>query len=313
MHLNVPITSIDTLENRLSYGVKEIYFGVKDELYTNLSFTGRGNYGRFSKINLDKNEASYAVKYAHEHGALANILVNTNFFSNIKGEGGICTNDYLKYYVDSIMKYEPDAIVVGNIGILGWIAKQQYPVKIHASVFLNTQNIEQIMWLIDMGVSRVILPYQVTLREIKEMCAFKLMEIEIPGYKGCSFYNGMCSFLHEYSENKAGLIEIGPTCKKQFDICINSKNIKAPIFDVEKTCSLCKIAELNRIGVTTLKIVGRESSYNEVNNVIDAYQKKLDGKKVEIPKWWQRKWCSQQRCKFADTDIDKFTIGGLYE
>lgn len=303
MKLSVPVNNIENLKKRIGLGAKEVYFGIDDDFFSSLSFTGRGKYGYRDKINMDKADAKYSIAYAHDHGVKVNILANIPFFANKDNVEKRSENYYLQSYIEKAINLGTDSIVVGDIGVLYWIYQQKYPIKIHASIFFNTLNVDQLIWFKELGVNRAILPYQISLDEIKRICSLNLLEIEVPGYKGCSFYNGICSFLHEYGESKNYNSVFGQMCKQTFEIRKNDQIFEKAIFDTEQICSLCSLKELEKAGVTTLKIVGREQTSVITDKVIELYQNKLNGKESEVFSWWENRWCKNKKCKFIARDI----------
>lgn len=321
MNILAPVSSFESAQCMIASGAKEIYLGCDDAVYKTYSFTGRGKVAP-PDIKVLKNilEVKDIIEYAHSNGVHVSYLGNTPYFHN-----GLLYNKEMEKYYDEYIEMGidagADALVIGDIGILEHVFSKKYPIKLHASVYLKTINREQVKFLINYGVSRVTLSYHVTIDEIKSICKENLMEIEIVGFLGCSFFNGACSFLHDYGEGVKNKFSPGVSCKGFYLLKDGDVQKSCNIFDCEASCVLCSIGELNKIGVTALKVVGRDRNYRNTAEVIELYCKTLkmldDGytkKQIqqEIPLWWKRVFCSKRTCKYSKNNPNhKYAIGGL--
>lgn len=305
MNILAPAINLESGKAVIDAGAKEIYISGDEGLFTNFSFSGRGKVSSNNKNNCcTYDELRELVSYAHENNAKVNYLGNVPFFYNRQAKDGKDTEKYFLNYVEKGIDAGIDSIVIGDIGLLHVLYKKNYHVDIHSSVYFNTINIEQIKFFKELNVSRVTLSYHIKMDEIIKILQVTDMQIEVIGHLGCSFFNGACNFLHDLGECSSDSFNIGITCKGVYSANLNGNKITTRIFDKEKICSLCKIHELSKLGVQALKIVGRDRDYKtnlEIIKIYSDYLKKEEDKEAlieRLPKWWIRKFCQSNRCKF---------------
>lgn len=319
MNIMAPVNSFESAQMYIAAGADELYFGGDENLFNTSSFTGRGKYGYEGfKILSSFEEVKEIIQYAHNHGVKINFLCNSPCFAD-----GLVKDKSLEYYlieyIEKGIEAGIDSLVVGDIGIVYLLKERQYPVDIHASVYFRTINGQQLLFLKSLGVKRTVLSYHITLDEIKTLTALKIMDIEVIGYLGCSFFNGACGFLHDYGEGVMNDFEPGVTCKNKFIVSDGRRVETTRFFDFELGCALCVLGELEKTGVKALKIVGRERNCQHMAKVIQLYSDCLcysrqglnvDAMKKEIPTWWQKILCSKTRCKYQNiNDNYHYLIG----
>lgn len=315
MNILAPVNTLKSALSVMDAGAEEIYLGGDERLYNSFSFTGRGkSHDNKRQINGSFDELKEIVGLAHEREVKVNFLGNLSFFNNGDYRGKKLETYYVNY-MEKGLSLGVDSLVIGDLGLLKCICDKNYPVKIHASVFFNTMNKYQMYFLKDIGVSRVTLNYQVSVKELGILCKENILDIEVIGYMGCSFYNGMCSFLHEYGESCDEEYSPGVTCKGIYQEHAEGGGKLQRIFDVETICCLCSLKELEEIGVKVVKIAGREQDSKIISLVVALYKKKLRNQDndIEVPPWWKRQYCKLNRCKFRINENENYSIGDYYD
>lgn len=318
MNILAPVNSLIAAEKMISAGAKEIYLGVDDCVFDTYSFTGRGKVSNCgSKVVLEFDALGELVAYAHENNVRVNFIANTPYMHNGQLENTSLENAYLNY-VENGLRVGIDSVVIGDIGLLYRVSKQNYNVELHASVYLKTLNSYQLLLLSKLGVTRVCLSYHVVLDEIESLVQQNIMDVEVVGYLGCSFFNGACGFLHELGEGRYDGFDPGVACKNVYEITGGLCNRRVK-FDVERGCAICSLGNLNKIGVKALKIVGRDRGCDQTEQIVRLYAMMLkaheDGTYSDklrdevLPLWWKRVWCSGRRCKYLNTELSKYVIG----
>lgn len=308
MNILAPVNTFDSAVSAIESGADEIYLGADDEFFSSYSFTGRGKYSfNGLKVLNSFEDVEKIVIYAHSKNVMVNFLCNTQFLTDNHSK------DFQKAiltYIDNAVSINVDSIVIGDIGLLYLLKQKKIGVPLHASLYFRTVNAEQLKFLREFGVVRTTLPYSVTLDDIKQLTKSKIMEIEVPGFLGCSFYNGACNCLHNLGEELQDNFDQGIICKSKYEL--NNNNLKSDgfIFDNEMGCCVCSLKKLDTIGVTALKIVGRDRDCNSISDVISIYRKILDGNysKKDIPRSWKMIWCRNNRCKFVNEERLKYYV-----
>lgn len=307
MEILAPVNDYQHLPLLLEAGAKEVYLGGDDELFKLFSFTGRGKYAYDgTQILRSFEEVAEICKYAHSHGALVNFLGNIPFFT-----GGVYLQESMEAhflrYIEQGLKAGADAVVIGDIGLIKSVHKAFPGVPIHASVYLRTLNRQQLLWLQEMGATRTVLSYHIVLEEIEALCKADIMEIEVIGYLGCSFFNGNCNFLHEFGEGLLDDYDPGIACKGIYCVSDEDHCETFKFFDTEAGCAACSLSRLEKSGVTALKIVGRGRDPQQIANVIQMYKQCIDAARKDpeyvfdtsgVSPIWKKIWCSKSSCKY---------------
>lgn len=307
MNILAPVNHFEAAVAVIDAGADEIYLGADDELFSLYSFTGRGKIGYSGITILNKFlQTKEIIDYAHSKKVKVNFLGNAQFFYN----GTFNFKEMESYFLEYIEKgieIGADALVIGDLGLLQAVFKRNYKIELHASVYFRTINRQQLLFLREFGVSRTTLSYQITMAEIEDLCNSMTMEIEVMGYLGCSFFNGACGFLHDFGEGILDDFDPGVACKGFYNVDNGINVTSGKIFDAEAGCAICKLGELDSLGVKSLKIVGRGRNHKQIADVIRLYKKYLNRYRegfsfttiqAEIPGWWKKLWCSRKRCKY---------------
>jgi collagenase-like PrtC family protease len=194
-------------------------------------------------------------------------------------------------------------------------------------------NCEAVDFLRKLGFSRVILDRHLTIDEISEI-AQRSKEVEIEVFihgGGCSNLNGSCYLYHFRfpAMNRAHQIHHGlvkTPCTLPFDIYdLNNEQKRLgsiPVMDAYETCSICKLPELAKSGVTGFKIEGRGDNvwyqesetkvYRELIDLLASNQTELFKKKLHalledsrnfdlhpnLPSL-KEYYCEQRRCYYS--------------
>lgn len=297
MNLMAPAESMDTAVNVIEAGADEIYLGLETPGLVNLNLSGRG---RSCNVR-DTAELERIVEYAHENDVLVDYTVNTPFMADSMEE----------MYIEHVMRgvnAGVDALIVGEFGALGLLNELDTGLPIHASVLLNNFNKGQMEMLAGMGVAKVVLPFKITIDEIREL-AVPWLELEVFGQFGCSNINGTCHLIHNADE----AVYLGLPCRANYRVSIDGRLHN--ILDAGTDCSLCSIGDLMDVGVTALKVVGRCMNPEMIRTIIQTYRHAMDmttggAKPSEIKAWVLEEipfWmmlCDQHRCKYLKTPIN---------
>lgn len=312
MNIMCPVSCVKAAELFAKMGAKEIYVGVSCEEFGMklVTFTGRTNKlctGENVQLS-DFHELKKVVKICHDNNMLVNFTANVrNLSENLKEE-------YLEY-VDKAVRCGVDAIIVGSI--LGLILlKDKYSIPLHASTFFYPFNKYNVDFFNEFGVKRIILPTALSISEIEEIIKYidekgYDMTVEVFGHFGCSNINGRCNIFNDPPS----------ICRGQYTVYdknnqIIAKNIS--LIDAGKDCTICSIKELERIGVTSLKIMGRGLSLKLIGTLVKIYCEALKQtdkdssyireEVLNIASWWEQSYCNEQRCMYRRTDITKYYI-----
>ncbi|MBW6519098.1 MAG: U32 family peptidase [ANME-2 cluster archaeon] len=297
MNLMAPAESMATAVNVIEAGADEIYLGLETPGLVNLNLSGRG---RSCNVK-DQTELADIVNFAHDRGVLVDYTVNAPFMAD----------SMEKMYIDHVMRGVEagvDALIVGEFGALALLHEMDIGLPIHASVLLNNFNRGQIEMLAGMGVAKVVLPFKITMDEIRQLSGLGV-ELEVFGQFGCSNINGTCHLIHNADE----AISLGLPCRANYRVSEDGR--LHAILDAGTDCSLCSLGPLMDAGVSALKVVGRCMNPEMIRTIIKTYRSGIDMVRdgatpsrvkdwvlEEIPFWMMM--CDQDRCKYLKTPIN---------
>ena len=287
MELLSPAGNLECAVAAFQYGADAVYLGMSQ-------FSARADAGNFSLDDL-----SILLGLAHqnpERPRKVYVAVNT-----------LLRNSELPALIELLSQLrdlEVDALIVQDLGVYE-IANRHFPeLPLHASTQLAVHNRFGMLQAQEMGFQRVIAAREMTGREVAEMAAIPGIELEVFVHGAlCHGYSGLCllsSCLRNTSGNRGD-------CSY---VCRNSFRIEKEGRRVEENCALMSmkdlaladvLPQLQKAGVSSLKIEGRKKSPLYVAAVTNYYRKLLDhsfkdGEKEEcerhIKSVFSRPWSS---------------------
>jgi len=140
-------------------GANAVYAGLK-------RFNARERTENFSEDDMSK-----LLAYAGRNGKKVYVTFNT-----LIKENEICD---AAEELARLEQLHPDAVIVQDLGVVRMIREYFPGLTVHASTQMGLHNSAGLRFAKDLGVTRVILERQTTLREIAEMIRGKPPEIEL--------------------------------------------------------------------------------------------------------------------------------------
>ena len=270
--LLAPAGSYSKLLTAFHFGADAAYVGGK-------SFSLRTFADNFS---LD--ELAQAVKLAHSLGK--KLYVTANIFA--RNHDFIALEDYFKY----LSLIGVDAVIISDPGIVYFAKKVAPNLAVHLSTQANTTNKYSVKFWSELGVSRVILARELSLKEIAEIKDFSPnteLETFVHGAM-CISYSGRCllsDYLDGRSSNRGACVQscrwkyevraLNPTNKETGWLPIDEDDKGTFIFNSKDLNMLAHLAEMQGAGVSSFKIEGRMKSGYYLATVINAYRRFMDG------------------------------------
>jgi len=283
MKVLAPIRSLDELEMLVASGAEELYCGVAPrewmERYGGAVWLNRRSPKGGSLETYT--ELKQLVDAAHGLHLPVFITLNAPYYSaeqmplvldmahRLSGEVGV------------------DALIVTDINLLIRLSEEKLAAALHTSSVAATLNTEAVRFLLNFGVRRIILPRSLTISEIAAIVNAVRGQVEIEVFMlndGCAFEEGFCATTHHHSvgafctslsEMRAEFEWDGPifTSRRQKWLARNLADYREWVWYLNGSgcnstpkglpygpCGLCAIPDFQRIGIDSLKIVGREAS-----------------------------------------------------
>ena len=300
MEIVCPAGTPASLRAAVTSGAHSVYCGFADET----------NARNFPGLNFDRPEMREGIAFAHAHGA--KVLVAINTFPRAGDEA------LWHRAVADAESCGADAIILADLGLLDHAARHHPVLRRHLSVQAAASNADALNFYADtFGVKRVVLPRVLSVPEIAAINAETEVETEVFVYGGlcvmaegrCSLssyatgrspnMNGVCSpashveyhdeggvldaRLGGYTINRVGKAEPVPyptLCKG----CFSAGEKTAHLFEDPVSLNAEQlIPQLQKAGVTALKIEGRQRSRSYVAQVVRNFRAAVDALEAGQP------------------------------
>ncbi|MFA0413343.1 peptidase U32 family protein [Vibrio renipiscarius] len=170
-----------------------------------------------------------------------------------------------------------DGVIIQDLG-LGAILKQHFlDLDVHASTQLNTHNDGQILFLNQLGVSRVNLSRELNITEIKHLAQFGrqhnvLMEVFVHG-SYCIGFSGLCYMSSAKNGASGNRGRCSQPCRDQYQTTPTGSDYPLNMKDNSAFNDLEALADA---GVYSLKVEGRIKKFHYVYTVVDNWRKQID-------------------------------------
>ena len=300
MEIVCPAGTPASLRAAVTAGAHTIYCGFADET----------NARNFPGLNFDRTEMREGIAFAHAHGAKVLIAINT--FPRAGDEA------LWHRAVGDAESCGADAVILADAGLLDYAARNHPQLRRHLSVQAAAANADIInFYATTFGVKRVVLPRVLSVQEIAAINAETTVETEVFVFGGlCVMAEGRCS-LSSYatglSPNMNGVCSPASHVAYQDDKgVLDAKLGGYTIHRVQKDepapyPTLCKgcfttgdetghlfedpvslnaeqlIPQLQKAGVTALKIEGRQRSRSYVAQVVRNFRAAVDALEAGKP------------------------------
>ena len=172
--LLAPAGDRECLRAAVENGADAVYFGL------NCGFNARAR-----ATNIERNELGDVMAFLHHRGVKGYVTLNTLVFPSELRE--------LEDLVRQIARDDVDAVLVQDIGLLRLIRLTCPDLPIHASTQMTLTSAECIRVAAELGIQRVVLPRELSLREIAKLrrsCAVPLEAFVHGAF--CVAYSGQC-------------------------------------------------------------------------------------------------------------------------
>ncbi|WP_312654490.1 U32 family peptidase [Proteiniclasticum sp.] len=282
--LLAPAGNLNKLKTAIDYGADAVFMG-----------GARLNLRAFSD-NFTNDEMVEGLKYAHDRGR--KVYVTINVFpheSDMKGLDG---------YLLELEKLGVDALIVSDPGII-MTAKEVVPeMELHLSTQANNVNSRSAIFWHKMGVKRIILARELSLKEIREIHGNIPEDLELEAFvhgSMCMAYSGRCLLSNYMTGRDANRGACAQPCRYKYHLVeekrpgeymeINEDERGTYIMNSKDLCMIEHIPDLIQSGLQSLKIEGRMKSEFYVAAIVKAYREAID-RYFENPKTYayDEKW-----------------------
>jgi len=195
-----PAGNFQKLKYAFAYGADAVYAGVP-------KFSLRTRENDFNEKSLQS-----GIEYAHELNKKIYLTLNI-FAHNTK------INSFLKE-LEKVIQWHPDGLIMADPGLVN-IALKKYPeIPIHLSTQANVTNWTTVMFWRDLGVKRIILSRELSIKEIREIHE-NVPDIELECFVHgaiCIAYSGRCLITNYMNHRDANQGTCTNSCRWQYTV-----------------------------------------------------------------------------------------------
>lgn len=248
-----PAGGMESLIAGVRSGANGVYLGVK-------AFNARRNAG-----NFDYDELKTAVDYCHKRGVKVYLTLNI-----------LISDDEWELAYDTVKKSLEagiDAFIIQDIGIAKMIREHFPQARLHGSTQMSIMTPAGAKAAEEMGFSRIVLPREMSLDEIKEIRQSTNLELEMFVHGAlCMCVSGQC-YLSSVIGSRSGNRGL---CAQPCRLPFTAKGDKNECALSLKDLSLIEhLSELD--GIVSLKIEGRMKRPEYVSAAVTAVKNAIDG------------------------------------
>ena len=225
--------------------------------------------------NFDEDGLREAIRFAHLRGVLVHVTVNT-----IIGDEEIPA---LKDYLQFLYEAGADAILVQDLGIAR-LAREIVPdLPLHASTQMTVHSLDGVLALQKLGFARVVLSRELSLKEIRHICANCDVEIEVFMHGAlCVCYSGQCLMSSMIGGRSGNRGRCAQPCRLPYTLVneagedVLGDKAGSYLLSPRDLNTIDIIPDLIDAGVASLKIEGRMKRPEYVATVVGTYRKAID-------------------------------------
>ena len=264
-----PAGSIKSFEAAIKAGADAIYMGCEN-------FNAR-----IMAKNFNITEYKNCILKAHILNIKVYLTLNTLLFDD---EFLDALNLVLELYNVGL-----DAVIVQDIGLAIKIHELMPDLALHASTQMSVYCLEQVEFLKNIGFKRVVLARELSIDEIEHITKNTDVEIEVFVHGAlCVCFSGQCLMSALIGKRSANRGRCAQPCRMRYTL-LDEKNkeiiSKAYLLSKKDTIGLKYIKRLKDIGVTSLKIEGRNKSEQYVYLTTSIYKKYIDAQRSDVSEY----------------------------
>ena len=267
-----PAGDMMCLRAAVENGADAVYFGL------DCGFNARARAGNFSDSELEA-----AMDYLHRRGVRGYVTLNTLLFTNELPE--------LEGIVRRLAQAGVDAVLVQDLGAARLIREICPQLSLHASTQMTLTSAECIEEARGLGLSRVVLPRELSIDEIRELRRGTDMELEVFVHGAlCVAYSGQCLTSESLGGRSANRGQCAQACRLPWEIICDGQlrdfGDQRYLLSPQDLAAYPLLPELLAAGVSSFKIEGRLKTPEYVAQATSHYREALDaalaGERVEF-------------------------------
>lgn len=267
--LLAPAGDLEKLKMAIIYGADAVYLGGE-------------KFGlRVASKNFTLDEIQEGVEFAHERAK--KVYVTLNIIPHNEDLIG------LPEYVKELDSVGIDGVIVSDPGVYLIVRENAPNLDIHLSTQASVTNYEAIMFWYNLGVKRIVVARELSLKEIREIVDRCPKDLEVEAFVHgamCISYSGRCLLSNYMTYRDSNRGECAHPCRWKYYLMEEKRPGEYfPIYEDEKgtfifnskdLCMIEHIPELVEAGIASFKIEGRVKSQYYVSTIVRSYRMAID-------------------------------------
>ncbi|MCU0963283.1 MAG: U32 family peptidase, partial [Pirellulaceae bacterium] len=270
--LLAPAGNWDCAKAAVANGADAIYFGL------DTGFNARARAANFPLEELPR-----LLDFLHRHRVAGYVALNILAFSGeLAG---------LEETVRRVAAAGADAVLVQDLGLVQLLRTLAPTLPIHASTQMSLTSAESINIVQALGIERVVLARELSVREIAAIRRQTTMQLEVFVHGAlCVAYSGQCLTSESLGGRSANRGQCAQACRLPYELVCDGQDVdlgeRKYLLSPQDLAAYELIPELLRIGVAGVKIEGRLKTPEYVANITRHYRQAIDtaaaGRPVEF-------------------------------
>lgn len=257
-----PCGDEDTVRVALAAGADAVFFGVQD-----------GFNARARATNLRSDGLHAIADEVHRAGAKAYLTMNTLVFEDELPQAARLIETAARAGIDALIVQDPAVCA---------LAREICPqLDLHASTQMTISSGEAAAFAEHLGVTRVVVPRELSVKEIADYAAKTSLELEVFIHGAlCMSWSGQCLTSEAWGGRSANRGQCAQSCRMPYDLIVDGEYV--PTGDLAYLLSPLDLAghraipALMEIGVHSLKIEGRLKGPAYVESAVRSLRRWID-------------------------------------
>lgn len=262
IELLAPAGDWDCARAAVENGADAIYFGL------DVGFNARA---RATNFHLDDLERLMAM--LHRQAVRGYVTLNTLVFTDELSR--------LEEHVRHLAASGVDAVLVQDLGVVRLLRDLCPELEVHASTQMTITSAAAIRLAAELGVRRVVLARELSLKEIRAIAAESVLPLEAFVHGAlCVAYSGQCLTSESFGGRSANRGQCAQACRLPYTLVADG--VDRDLGDMKYLLSPQDLAaydlvgDLIEAGITSMKIEGRLKTPEYVANICQHYRTCID-------------------------------------
>ncbi len=260
--LLAPAGSLECIRAAVENGADAVYFGL------DVGFNARARAANFPVEQLPETMAEL-----HRRGVKGYVTLNTLIFSNELPE--------VEALVRKISEAGVDALLVQDLGVARLIRAICPDLPMHASTQMTLTSAECIEVARQLGITRVVLPRELSIDEMREIHTATSIELEAFVHGAlCVAYSGQCLTSESLGGRSANRGQCAQACRLPYDVICDGEDVELReqkyLLSPQDLSAIEYSPDLIDAGIKSFKIEGRLKTPEYVANITRHYRSAID-------------------------------------